>query len=381
MTAIPVHAIIHDLNGDYIYPSFIELHSEYGIPKERKRKLETLNHKYRSNKSGAVAWNEAIHPEIEARNLFKHDEKSAKNYRKAGFGAVLTHQQDGIARGSGLLTTLTNDSEHTTILNGNASAHYSFSKGSSRQKYPSSLMGSIALLNQTYLDAEWYEQAAPKGEYNRSLEAWNEQQELPQFFEVNNKIDILRAWKIADEFEIDYIFYGAGDEYQRVNEIAETGFALVLPLDFPDAYDVSNPYAAEMVSLQKMKDWEMAPANARILAEENIFFAFTSRYLKKKTDVLENIKTAIAHGLSQENALAALTTNPAEMIEASTHLGTLEEGKIANFLICSGNLFDDGEIYSNWIQGKEHIINRKNNFDARGNYIINEKDTLSSMVL
>ena len=34
------------------------------------------------------------------------------------------------------------------------------------------------------------------------------------------------------------------------------------------------------------------------------------------------------------------------------------------------------EIYSNWIQGKEYIINRKNNFDARGNYLINEKDTL-----
>ena len=66
-------------------------------------------------------------------------------------------------------------------------------------------MGSIALLNQTYLDAEWYEQA-PKGEYNRSLEAWNELQDVPQFFEVGNKIDILRAWKIADEFEIDYIF-------------------------------------------------------------------------------------------------------------------------------------------------------------------------------
>ncbi len=237
-TAIPVHAIIHDLNGDYIYPSFIELHSEYGIPKKERGSWKPQP-QYRSNKSGAVAWNEAIHPEIEARNLFKHDEKSANNYRKAGFGAVLTHQQDGIARGSGILTTLTNDSEHATILNGNASAHYSFSKGSSRQKYPSSLMGSIALLNQTYLDAEWYEQA-PKGEYNLSLEAWNEQQELPQFFEVNNKIDILRAWKIADEFEIDYIFYGAGDEYQRVNEIAETGFALVLPLDFPDAYDVSK---------------------------------------------------------------------------------------------------------------------------------------------
>ncbi|MBF90861.1 MAG: amidohydrolase [Flavobacteriales bacterium] len=374
ITTIPTHAIIHDMDGDYIYPSFIELYSEYGIPHKEKIKWKPQP-QYQSSKSGAVSWNEAIHPEVEARNLFKHNRKSANNYRKAGFGAVLTHQQDGIARGSGLLTTLTNDSEHATVLNGNASAHYSFSKGSSRQKNPSSLMGSIALLNQTYLDAEWYEQA-PKGEYNRSLEAWNELQDLPQFFEVDNKIDILRAWEIADEFEIDYIFFGAGDEYQRVDEIAETGFALVIPLDFPDAYDVSNPHAAAMVSLQKMKDWEMAPANARILNEEDIFFAFTSRYLKKKTDVLANIKTAIAHGLSQEDALAALTTNPAEMIEASADLGTLEQGKIANFLICSGNLFEEGEIYSNWIQGKEHIINRKNNFDARGNYLINEKDTL-----
>ena len=83
-----------------------------------------------------------------------------------------------------------------------------------------------------------------------------------------------------------------------MDEIAKTGFALVLPLDFPDAYDVSNPYAAEMVSLQKMKHWEMAPANARILAEEDIFFAFTSRFIDKKIAMLANIRTAVAHGLS-----------------------------------------------------------------------------------
>ena len=38
---IPVHAIIHEMDGDYIYPSFIELHSEYGIPKKRKSKMES----------------------------------------------------------------------------------------------------------------------------------------------------------------------------------------------------------------------------------------------------------------------------------------------------------------------------------------------------
>ena len=94
-------------------------------------------------------------------------------------------------------------------------------------------MGSIALLNQTYLDAEWYEQGT-KVEYNRSLEVLERTTRFTSVFRSSNKIDILRAWEIADEFEIDYIFFGAGDEYQRVDEIAETGFALVLPLDFPD---------------------------------------------------------------------------------------------------------------------------------------------------
>ena len=47
--------------------------------------------------------------------------------------------------------------------------------------------------------------------------------------------------------------------------------------------------------------------------------------ISEKTDLLANIKEAIAHGLSQEDALAALTTSPAEMIEASADLGTLEK--------------------------------------------------------
>ena len=41
----------------------------------------------------------------------------------------LLTQKDGIARGSGLLTTLADDIEHRTILNGKASAHYSLIKG------------------------------------------------------------------------------------------------------------------------------------------------------------------------------------------------------------------------------------------------------------
>lgn len=79
-----------------------------------------------------------------------------QNYREAGFGTVLTHLKDGIARGTGAIVTLADEKENLVILKEKASAHYSLSKGSSAQSYPASLMGTIALLRQTYLDAQWY---------------------------------------------------------------------------------------------------------------------------------------------------------------------------------------------------------------------------------
>jgi imidazolonepropionase-like amidohydrolase len=372
-TAIPEGAIIHDLKGSYLYASFIDLNSQYGIEKVKQPKWSPRP-QYKSQRAGAVAWNQAIHPEVNSLDLFRPDAEQAEAYRQAGFGLVLTHQQDGIARGTSVLTTVSDQSAHHSIIDPEAAAHYSFNKGSSKQKYPNSLMGSIALLKQSYLDAEWYAQEQNE-EYNRSLASWNKTQGLPQFFEVKEKLDILRAWEIADEFDVNYIIVGKGDEYQRLADIKESGFPLILPLNFPKAYEVSNPQAAEMVSLQKMKHWEMAPANPAVIAETGIDFAFTTTYLEKKDMLLEQLRTAIAHGLSKEDALAALTTSPAELIGQSQEFGTLTKGKTANFLICSGDLFTDGFIYSNWVQGEEYLVQVKNEFDLRGSYLIGT-DTL-----
>ena len=97
---IPSGAIIHDLKGDYIYPSFIDLYSDYGLQKAKKGQY-SYRPQYESSKTGAYHWNEAIHPEIDASREFVTDKKSATAYLKNGFGAVLSHVQDGILRGTG----------------------------------------------------------------------------------------------------------------------------------------------------------------------------------------------------------------------------------------------------------------------------------------
>jgi imidazolonepropionase-like amidohydrolase len=371
---LPSGAIIHDLSNKFVYSSFIDLNTSYGI-KKAKRPAWKPQPQYKSNTGSGSGWNQAIHPETNSKDLFNIDNEEAKAFRTSGFGTVLTHNNDGIARGSGLLTTLNDENENKSVIISKASAHYSLDKGSSRQKYPSSLMGVLALINQTYLDAEWYDQSNIPI-YNRSLEAWNELQDLPQIFEVNDKLDIQRIWKIADEFEKDFIVIGNGDEYQRTSFLKESNFAVVLPINFPKPYDVTIPDAASMLSLQKMKHWEMAPSNPAKLVENGIFICLSTTDLEKKSDFLSNLRKAVSHGLDKQDALAALTTNPAELMEAGSLLGTLSKGKLANFIICSQDVFENGTILSNWVQGKQYTINSEAHFDPRGTYLSSTNDTL-----
>src|SRR5690606_21275666 len=154
---VPKGAVEIKCSGKFIYPSFIDVYADYGTETPESAgfrfgqpaQLESIS-------KGATGWNQAIKSETDAYKVFVADEKKAKPLRDAGFGTVLSHVRDGIARGTGTLVTLAESKENMVIIKDKASSHYSFNKGSSTQSYPSSQMGSIALLRQTFLDAQWY---------------------------------------------------------------------------------------------------------------------------------------------------------------------------------------------------------------------------------
>jgi imidazolonepropionase-like amidohydrolase len=369
--AAPKDAVVVNLNGKYIYPSFIETYSDYGMPKGDKRNQGNRDGgpQMLSNKPGAFSWNEALKPEINAAEIFTVDATKAEELRKSGFGAVLSHQQDGIARGTGSFVLLGNENEHDVILKSKASANYSFSKGSSTQDYPSSLMGCIALIRQAHYDARWYAQNTSDREFNLSLEKWNEIQQLPQIFEVNQRLNLLRADKIGKEFGIQYIMKGGGDEYRRLDAVKSTGSPLIIPVNFPDAFDMSDPFAAEHVKIGEMLHWELASSNPAAIAKEGILFALSSNGLKNLSDFIPNLRKAYQAGLSEKDLLAALTVNPAKMLKLDNEIGTLEPGKTANFFISNGNfLSEKSSIVHNWVKGKPYAIGDLFAQDIRGTY-------------
>jgi imidazolonepropionase-like amidohydrolase len=362
-----------DLEGYHVYPSFIDLWTDYGMPDTPKAKRER-GPQFTSDKKGAFGWNEAIKPEIRGAELFSHENGKADGWTSAGYGAVLTHQHDGIARGTATLVAL-GENDNTSLLIPNAAATYSFRKGSSSQDYPNSLMGAIALLRQTYYDARWYASAPERRESNLSLEAWIDNQDLPQLFSTRDRLDVLRADKIGDEFGIQYLFQGNGDEYQRLDEMKATGGAFIVPLDFPQAYDVSDPYLARFIGLDELKHWEMAPKNPAFLEYAEIPFAVTASGLKSPGMVLDRMRTAIAHGLSEETALRAMTETPAALVNAGDLVGQLKEGMLANFIVTDGKLFDKGtKLYENWVLGEPNVLIDRNAIDLRGQYALTFND-------
>lgn len=369
---LPANVVTYDLKGKHIYPSLIDLYSDYGMPEIKKDKNRNYGPQFENKNKQAINWNQAIKPEVEAGKLFTVNDKKAEELRKLGFGTVLTHQHDGIMRGTSTLVTLKNDKANMVMLQDNVASHLSFNKGTSTQDYPGSLMGMIALIRQTYYDVDWLFNNSKVDEYNISLNTIVDNWKLPQIFEANDKLNIVRADKIGDEFETQYIFKGKGDEYQRINEIKATEGKLIVPLNFPKAYDVEDPYDALKVNYSNIKHWELAPFNLGIIAQNKIDFAITASDLKDKKVFYKNLQKAIKSGLSEEAALKALTYSPANFINQYDNVGSLEKGKLANFIITSDNLFaEKTKIYENWIQGTQHIIEDYNAIDAKGNYSLN----------
>jgi imidazolonepropionase-like amidohydrolase len=378
---IPKGAKIINLSGKTVYPSFIDLYSDFGIKKPKRAAGRSRSTQYAASREGYY-WNDHIRPDIDPIKDFSFDAKKAKELLNAGFGVVNTHLQDGIVRGNGLLIALNpNSSNAYRVLDTKSAQYLSFSKSAmSKQAYPGSRMGAMALLRQTYNDASWYAQGNMKNK-DLALEALNNNKDLVQIFETGNLLDALRADKVGDEFGIQYTIVGSGDEFERISDIKDTNANFIIPINFSDAYDVSNPLLAQQISLRDMRKWNQEPSNLKVLAENGVNFALTTRSLKSVKSFHKNLQKAIKYGFDKEKALAALTTIPATIIGNST-IGNLRTGSYANFIVTSGDIFDaKTTIYENWVQGDKNVVNDMHIKDITGNYMLSVNDKNYELII
>ena len=388
--AVPEGTVEIDLTGKTVYPAFVDPISAYGMPEvKRQGHRWGLPPKYEAARIGGSAWNEAIHAEQRWADSFRPDSAAADPLLRQGFGAVQTARLDGIFRGRSAVVLLNDGLPNDELIRPQSLPFLSFNKGASTQDYPSSLMGAIAILRQTFLDADWYRRAhaawtadpsQPMPEFNSAIEALATTGDSPMLFESDNELSLLRAHKIAEEFGQTFVYVGSNREYERIDQIVPFHPALVLPVAFPASPDVKTIDDELDVTLAQLRQWERAPYNAAVVAQNNLTFAYTAHGLKKTGDFLKNVRLTVRNGVPPATALAALTTVPAAMCGVAAELGTLEPGKLASFVITNGDLFDDTtQIIEVWVDGRRHNFAPLNPVDFRGTYTLSGFD--SSAVL
>lgn len=370
----PADATIIDLEGLTLYPGLIESYSNIGLPEKKK------DSKSKKNDAGAKHWNENVTPELRSYEIFKPDSKTSEKYRKLGFTTALTVPREGIFKGVSALINLGDGDGNKNLIKTRVGQHISFRKKKGVSGYPNSLMGAIALIRQTFYDVDWYKKANDASRKKPSLGKPEESESLaslisaasrrmPVIFEAEDELSVLRIDKIVREFRLNPIILGSGSEFKRLDAVKLTGIPIILPLNFPDAPDVKTPERALGVSLEDLKEWDLAPSNPSMLKRAGVTFALTTYRLKKIDDFHKRLRMAISRGLSKESALAALTTIPADLFGVSDKLGRLEKGKMANLLITDGDLFSKKAVIKDvWIDGVRYKVDKEPEADPIGKW-------------
>jgi len=375
--AAPAGARVWDLKGLTVYPGFIDASANLGgdTPPE-------------GGDVGPTHWNPQVRAWFSTTSNLKDDSTRRSGLRSLGFGAALAVPRQGIFRGTASVVTLADGGARERVMRPDLAQVIGFQRSFALGgMYPNSAMGTIALLKQTFMDAEWYTRAWGTYETSgRSLLPPETSEALaalgksikgqqPVFFETTSEEEYLRAYKLAQEYKLTPWFRGSGEEYRLIDVLKGRTQPLVLPLTFPDAPNVSSPEMALRATLADLRHWYLAPTNPAQLAAAGVPFAITADGLPSLNQFLPNLRTAVARGLAPDKALAALTTVPAGWLGIEKTHGTIAVGKIANLVITDGDLFtEEASVRDVWVQGRQYGVTRPPQIDPRGTWAITSDD-------
>ena len=404
------------VEGDsaYVYPAFIAALSYAGIKKEEK-KGERPEVKFRGYPPNAVV---GITPEVKATSLIKADESSISKFRENGFGMAHVVPRGTLLPGQGSLIMLHGDEDEMYYRENNSM--YMQMKGS-RGFYPATIIGVMAKWRELYRQAEFLDKhhasyksnpKAKRPEKDKSLEALVPltKKEVPLYVEAPKVKDLYKAlnlqkelgynlvlsnvkqgWTLADKYKSQNVQVllspvlpkeegdkdkgkkgkkGKKGQGKKAAEMADKG-------DSEKAMKAANK--AEKKKEKKKKDPETLALESRkkeamkqYLSQAAVMdslgikfgFSFTEG---KPSDIKKSLKRMMKAGLTQEAALASLTTHPAAILGVSADVGTLERGKLANLFLSTKPYFEEeSAIKYVFVEGKlsEYEIKKKSKVKA-----------------
>jgi len=331
---IPANARVIDCRGQRVYPGFIDGGTKLGLGE-----ISSISLTQDANEVGDIV------PHMKALTAVNPNSVSIPVTRVNGVTTVLTVPQGGLFPGQAALIHLlgyTPDQMYAgfqgVVLRYPASGRRGRRDRRSEEERKKEEEKALKQLNELWEQAVLYARidsaaradASVEAEPNPPLEALAPvvRGEAALLVEVDKEKDILSALRWVKEKKIErVVFTGVQEGWRVADSLAAArvpviaGPVLSTPRRSSDRYDA--PYT-----------------NPAKLHQAGVLVAL-------RTDETENVRNlpfhagfAAAYGLGVEEALKAVTINPARIFGLADQLGSLEEGKVANLFVCDGDPFE-----------------------------------------
>lgn len=150
--------------------------------------------------------------------------------------------------------------------------------------------------------------------------------EMPVIFDVQSVDQIRGVLTLADSFKLKVIIRGARDAWRVADTLAARGIPVIVG-PTTQAPGSDDPYDALY-------------AQPGVLAKAGVKIAFQTSGASDVRDLPYNAALATAYGLDMDEAIKALTINPAQIFGVGDKYGSLEVGKVANVIVTTGNPLD-----------------------------------------
>lgn len=390
--AVPYDADVVEGDSLTVYAGFVDAFGYAGVPKPEDPET------YEGDRGAPPRELAGIVPDLDVRTLFDPSDVRIGQLREAGFTAAHVAPREGLFSGQGAVVLLRalGRGEHTEAVVLTEPISFVARVDPASGVYPATPMGVLAVMRETVENARRreasrtaYDEAAAgaaRPRYDPTLDAVQTLLDGDrQFvFVADGWLDGFRALRASEEMELRPVLAGIPDAAPLLDRLRTSRTSVFAPLALPDTVEADSAAAvalptttpggvsfisnrrtlsyrdtgAESTALTGQKRAAIARTEASpgVLAAADVPFAFAT-FDVKPGDVHGNLRRMVAAGLSADDALAALTTTPADLLGLGRELGTVEAGKLANLVVTDGPLFGDSTaIRYVYVEGVEYEI-------------------------
>jgi imidazolonepropionase-like amidohydrolase len=355
--SVPADAEVIDGKGLTVYPGLIDL----GNTRAADQPIPPAPQNPRTS-AELERWKrtQILKPQSRAADAVRVDESDLTRLAAAGITSVLAVPSGDVITGQSAFVNVAappDDPQIGNVVEGRrgllvvrtpVALHVSFPDRprAGGSAYPASLMGVIAFVRQSFLDAQHYaaarqNAARPQAGDDPALEAMLPalDRKIPVAFQADDAREILRALKMAKELRLDPIVTGGREAAEVAADLKAQNARVIFSLNYPQRPRALAPDAEESIdALRQRAETPKAPGE---LAKAGVVFAFESAGLNDPKDFVKNAAKAVKAGLAEDAAIRALTIGAATIAGVGDRFGSIERGKAANLIVTDGNLFDE----------------------------------------